>query len=188
MARKYTEEQLLSLDKEMLVTLFLGMQDQLEQVNENLRLLMEQVAVMNQRAFGRSSEKNLVAEDHSQAQLIEINGEMVVVFNEAESECDDLFNEPKEEVILESNEKKKKSSGKREVDLKGLPVVVETHELSDSQLKAVFGDMKYYDCYIHDLMAYSEQEQILSDEGYGIIQEKYNDEIDAFLKSLGEDA
>ena len=45
-----------------------------------------------------------------------------------------------------------------------------------------------YDCYIHDLMAYSEQEQILSDEGYGIIQEKYNDEIDAFLKSLGEDA
>ena len=27
-----------------------------------------------------------------------------------------------------------------------------------------------YDCYIHDLMAYSEQELILSDEGYKIIQ------------------
>lgn len=143
MAIKYTEEQLLSLDKEMLVTLFLGMQDQLEKVNENLRLLMEQVAVMNQRAFGRSSEKNLVAEDYSQAQLIEINGEMVVVFNEAESECGDLFHEPEEEGKSENREKNKKSSGKREVDLKGLPVVIETHELSDSQLKSVFGDMKY---------------------------------------------
>lgn len=143
MARKYTEEQLLSLDKELLVTLFLGMQDQLDQMNKNLELLMEQVAIMNQRTFGRSSEKNLTEEDYSQAQLIEVNGEMILVFNEAESEYNALFNEPEEDEILEVCANKKRPKGKREQDLKGLPVVIESHELSDVQLKNIFGDMKY---------------------------------------------
>ena len=49
MAFKYTEEQLNKLDKELLVQLFLGMQEQLEELtsqtqalNDKMQLMMEQ--------------------------------------------------------------------------------------------------------------------------------------------------
>ena len=47
MARKYTEEQLNKLDKDILITLFLGLQDQMDQMGRNLELLTEQIAIMN---------------------------------------------------------------------------------------------------------------------------------------------
>lgn len=50
MAFKYTEEQLNKLDKELLISLFLGMQDQMEELtkqtealNEKMQLMMEQL-------------------------------------------------------------------------------------------------------------------------------------------------
>ena len=98
---------------------------------------------MNQRQFGRKSEANLTQDDYSQAQLIEMNGEMVVVFNEAESEYNSLFHEPEEDEVLEECIKKKRTKGKREQDLKDLPVVVEEHTLTEEQLKGIFGEMKY---------------------------------------------
>lgn len=50
MAFKYTKEQLNKLDKELLISLFLGMQDQMEELtkqtealNEKMQLMMEQL-------------------------------------------------------------------------------------------------------------------------------------------------
>ena len=64
MAFKYTEEQLNKLDKELLIQLFLGMQDQLEELtkqtqslNDKMQLMMEQIVLSNKNRFGRSSEK-----------------------------------------------------------------------------------------------------------------------------------
>ena len=63
MAFKYTEEQLNKLDKELLIQLFLGMQDQLEELtkqtqslNDKMQLMMEQI-VLPTKQIGRSSEK-----------------------------------------------------------------------------------------------------------------------------------
>ena len=57
MAIEYTEEQLNNFDKSTLVQLFLTQQSQLQDINRNLQLLLEQVAVMNNKRFGKSSEK-----------------------------------------------------------------------------------------------------------------------------------
>lgn len=64
MAFKYTEEQLNKLDKELLVQLFLGLQDQMEgltkqtqALNDKMQLVMEQLVLSKKSRFGRSSEK-----------------------------------------------------------------------------------------------------------------------------------
>ena len=64
MAFKYTEEQLNKLDKELLVQLFLGLQNQVEKLteqtqslNDKMQLMMEQIVLSNKNRFGRSSEK-----------------------------------------------------------------------------------------------------------------------------------
>ena len=58
MAFKYTEEQLNKLDKELLIQLFLGMQDQLEELtkqtqslNDKMQLMMEQIVLSNKNRF-----------------------------------------------------------------------------------------------------------------------------------------
>ena len=74
---KYTEEQLNTCSKEMLITLLLSMQDQMEQLNQNFEKLVEQLFVANNQRYGRSSE-----------QLSVIDGQMTLdmIFNEAEVE------------------------------------------------------------------------------------------------------
>ena len=64
MAIKYTEEQLNSVDKSMLIQMFLNQQEQLEKVSADLRALdtrmqamMEQLILANKNRFGRSTEK-----------------------------------------------------------------------------------------------------------------------------------
>lgn len=70
---KYTEEQLNTCSKEMLITLLLSMQDQMEQLNQNFEKLVEQLSVANNQRYGRSSEK-----------LSVIDGQMTLdmIFNE----------------------------------------------------------------------------------------------------------
>lgn len=126
---KYTEEQLNTCSKEMLITLLLSMQDQMEQLNQNFEKLAEQLAVANSQRYGRSSEK-----------LSVIDGQMTLdmIFNEAEALTENLYVvEPTEEQVLPS--KKKKTAGKREADLKGLPVESIAHKLTTEKLTEIFG-------------------------------------------------
>ena len=64
MAFKYTEEQLNKLDKELLIQLFLGMQDQLEELtkqtqslNDKMQLMMEQIVLSNKNRFGDQAKR-----------------------------------------------------------------------------------------------------------------------------------
>ena len=75
MAMKFTEEQLNSFDKSMLIQLFLNQQEQLEKVSADLHSLdtkmqamMEQLILANKNRFGRSSEK---MEDAQQLRFVE---------------------------------------------------------------------------------------------------------------------
>ena len=67
MAVKYTEEQLNTVDKSLLIHLLLQQQEQLEALtkelhasNEKMQLIMEQVILGKQNRFGRSSAKMAV--------------------------------------------------------------------------------------------------------------------------------
>ena len=126
---KYTKEELNSCSKEMLITLLLSTQEQLEQLNANFEKLVEQLAVANNKRYGRSSEK-----------LDVIAGQLSLdmIFNEAEAFTENLYVvEPAEEDVLPA--KPKKRSGKREEDLKNLPVETIYHTLSEEKLNEIFG-------------------------------------------------
>lgn len=81
MAIAYTEEQLNNFDKATLVQLFLVQQAQLKDIDTKLQLLLEQVAVLNNHRFGKSSEKLDV---DNQICFMEVDGD-IIFFNEAEA-------------------------------------------------------------------------------------------------------
>ena len=141
MAFKYTEEQLNKLDKELLVQLFLGLQDQMEgltkqtqALNDKMQLMMEQLVLSKKSRFGRSSEK--MAEP-GQIRFMEVDGE-IVFFNEAEAVCN--LDAPEPDSLEPQQPKKKKQAGKREADLARLPVRRIDHYLSEKELAAEFGE------------------------------------------------
>lgn len=141
MAFKYTEEQLNKLDKELLVQLFLGLQDQMEgltkqtqALNDKMQLVMEQLVLSKKSRFGRSSEKMA---GPGQIRFMEVDGE-IVFFNEAEAVCD--LDAPEPDSLEPQQPKKKKQAGKREADLAGLPVRRIDHYLSEKELAAEFGE------------------------------------------------
>ena len=141
MAFKYTEEQLNKLDKELLVQLFLGLQDQMEgltrqtqALNDKMQLMMEQLVLSKKSRFGRSSEKMA---GPGQIRFMEVDGE-IVFFNEAEAVCD--LDAPEPDSLEPQQPKKKKQAGKREADLAGLPVRRIDHYLSEKELASEFGE------------------------------------------------
>lgn len=141
MTFKYTEEQLNKLDKELLVQLFLGLQDQMEgltrqtqALNDKMQLMMEQLVLSKKSRFGRSSEKMA---GPGQIRFMEVDGE-IVFFNEAEAVCD--LDAPEPDSLEPQQPKKKKQAGKREADLAGLPVRRIDHYLSEKELAAEFGE------------------------------------------------
>ena len=140
MAFKYTEEQLNKLDKELLISLFLGMQDQMEELtkqtealNEKMQLMMEQLILSKKNRFGRSSEK---LEYPNQIRFMEVNG-TIVFFNEAEAVCD--LEAPEPEELELKKVRPKKQAGKRTADLSDLPVQRVDHYLTEEELTAEFG-------------------------------------------------
>ena len=143
MDKKYTEAELTKYNKDVIISLFLTMQQltenlsntcveqkiQLEQVNQKMDLLLEQLNISKQQRFGRSSEK------------IDITGQLEMCFDEAEVTIVDKYViEPVMEQVCPKPYKRQKYKGKRDADLKDLPVKIINHELSEEELKAHFGD------------------------------------------------
>lgn len=136
MAIEYTEEQLNNFDKATIVQLFLAQQSQLKDIDQKLQLVLEQVAVLNTNRFGKSSEK---LETDNQIAFLEIDGK-IVFFNEAEviasmTEYDE--NEP-------AKARPKKVKGKRAQDIKDLPVIPISHEMTPEELVTEFGEDGWY--------------------------------------------
>ncbi len=138
MSTKYTEEQLNKLDKEILIQMFMGIQDELfsvkdelHQLNDRMQVMMEQLVLGKKSKFGRSSEK---MDDDGQLCFREVNGE-ITFFNEAEAYADPYEPEPE----ADPSKRGIKRKGKRDTDMKELPVNVITHYLSDEKLTDIFG-------------------------------------------------
>lgn len=137
MDKKYTEVELTKYSKEDIISILLTMQKvtenlsktcaeqktQLEQVNQNMKLILEQISISKNKRFGRSSEKMIY------------DGQLGMCFNEAE-----VTIETKYVIEPELAYKRRKSSGKRDADLKDLPVEIIMHELTSEELKERLGD------------------------------------------------
>lgn len=128
---EYTEEQLNSFDKNTLIQLFLVQQSQLKDIDQKLQLLLEQVAVMNNHHFGRSSEK--LGSDH-QICFMEVDGK-IIYFNEAEAIA--AMDDEEEAPVIRSRGKKKK--GHRLADISHLPIIPIEHKMTEQELTKEFG-------------------------------------------------
>lgn len=140
MAVRYTEEQLNTVDKSLLIQMFLNQQEQLEtltaevrSLNEKMQLMMEQMVLANRNRFGRSSEKMA---DAGQISFMEVDG-TIVFFNEAEAVCN--LDAPEPEQLEESTPRPVKKKGKREQDMSGLPIERIDHYMTEEELTAEFG-------------------------------------------------
>ncbi len=136
MAVQYTEEQLEHFDKATIIQLFLVQQSQLKDIDNKLQLVLEQIAVLNRRRFGKSSEK--LDTDH-QISFLEVDGQ-IVFFNEAEAIA--ALTEYDESEAEKPRPKKVK--GKRAQDIRDLPVVPVNHMMSEEELMKEFGEDGWY--------------------------------------------
>mgnify|MGYP001521367376 FL=1 len=147
MAIKYTEEQLNTVDKSIIIQMFLNEQEelskavnQIEQLtkevqsgNDKLQRMMEQIILSNNARFGRSSEK---MDNTDQISFMEVDGN-IIFFNESEAVCDLSAEEPED---LEPKPRGKKKVGKKEADMSGLPVNRVNHYMTEEELIAEFGE------------------------------------------------
>lgn len=140
MAFKFTEEQLNTLDKSFIVNLFLQLQDQndklsgeIQDLNKKMEVLIEQITLANKNRFGRASEKMM---DTSQICFMEVDG-TIVFFNEAEAVSDLDAEEP--DTLESKPVRKPKAVGKKDADIKGLPVNVINHYMTE-ELTEEFGE------------------------------------------------
>ena len=142
----FTEEKLNTLPKETIIMLFLNqaenfrilseqsavIQSQNEQLIRQVEDLREQIAILNQRHFGRSSEKNLQVQGQLSFDLDQPN-----VFNEAEFLTENgIPDEPDIDEVVPA--RKSRPKGKRNVDLSGIKTVTEGHYLSGEVLNDRF--------------------------------------------------
>lgn len=136
MEKTFTEAELTKYNKKDIIQLFLNQQvilakqsEQLAEMNKNITLLIEATKIAKQQRFGRSSEK------------MEWEGQMELCFNEAEvTVAEKHVVEPEFEDVCPKPYKRKKAKGKRNEDLKDIPVNIIEHTLSEEELLDIFGD------------------------------------------------
>lgn len=146
MAVSFTEKELANLDKQTLIKMLVAatesnqkLSEAAEQLQKSVNLLTEEVVNLRQHRFGRSSEKGLTSTEDGCNQLC-------FAFNEAEITVDlnPAFPEPElEEIFPKPYKRGKKRTGKRQEEIKDVPVTVVTHTLSEEELLAAFPDGRF---------------------------------------------
>ena len=130
MCKKYSEEDLNSMDHAAKNDVIYQMQERLDKLEHSYENLIEQIRLADQQRYGRHTEK-----------LDQIAGQLSF-FNEAEANCDETAKEPTmEETIHETlkTPRRKKQKGQREEDLKDFPQEEIRHGVSREELDQSFG-------------------------------------------------
>lgn len=130
MCRKFTPDELNTMDHESKNDVIYQMQDRLDTLEHDYENLMEQVRLANQQRFGRNTEK-----------LDEITGQLSF-FNEAEADCNENVPEPTIDETLAFAMKpprKRRKKGQREEDLKDFPQEEIFHDVPVEELNEAFG-------------------------------------------------
>lgn len=118
----FSDHQLNELTKEQLVSLCRILQDKNTEYENQFAFLTEQINLLKNHRFGRSSEKNS-----------SIEGQTSLFFNEAEAVAASMQSEDDYEETEVKAYKRKKTKGKKEMDLSKFPVVRIEHKLSDEE-------------------------------------------------------
>ena len=100
---RFNKKDLENTPKEVLITLIMSLQSSVDELNRTVRILNEQIQIMNQRSYGRKSE-----------QVSGLQMELDLGFNEIEAVADPNEEEP----LLEKAAPKKRPKGKRAADIK----------------------------------------------------------------------
>lgn len=130
MCRKFTPDELNTMDHESKNDVIYQMQDRLDKLEHDYENLMEQVRLANQQRFGRNTEK-----------LDEIAGQLSF-FNEAEANCNENVPEPTIEETIACAMKpprKRRKKGQREEDLRDFPQEEISHDVAAEELDDAFG-------------------------------------------------
>ena len=120
----FTKDELKKLNKTSLILIIGSLQDQIAHINGQLDTLTEQVALMNQRSFGRKTDRF----DQFPGQLSLFDGTDSSTLPAAEPEIT--------EITVSAHTRKTKS--RREDLLEGLPARIHNHALSDEELAEQF--------------------------------------------------
>ena len=134
MCKKFTPDELNSMDHEAKDNVIYQMQERLDKLEHDYENLIEQIRLANQQRFGRHTEK-----------LEEIAGQLSF-FNEAEANYNETAQEPTIEDTVRAQLKpphRKKKKGQREEDLKDLPQEEIIHDVPQEELIGAFGEGSY---------------------------------------------
>lgn len=112
-------------------------EEALEITEDQYKYLMEQLADSRRHRFGRSTEK--LEYTDGQISFYETEDGFALLFNEAEAIADCEDNDDEQSAPRRG----KKRKGKREEDIKDLPVEVISHDMTEEDLHDVFGDEEY---------------------------------------------
>jgi transposase len=157
-------EELNQMDKHVLITIIGSLQAQLNAISSQLNFLTEQIALMNQRSFGRKTEQ---LDQMHQLNLFE-------VFNEPEVFCDNSKEPEITEITVSSYSRKKKTT--REQNLEGLPARIFDHTLSSDELKELFPDgYKELPCEIYKRLSIIPQTFLVDEHHVHVYASKNND-------------
>lgn len=131
MCKKFTHEELNTMDHDTKNDVICQMQERLDKLEHDYENLMEQIRLANQQRYGRHTES-----------LDAITGQLSF-FNEAEANCDENASEPTiEETVCDMLRpvRKPKKRGQREEDLKDFPQEEIPHDVPKEQLIDTFGE------------------------------------------------
>ena len=134
MCRKFTADELNTMDHGTKNDVIYQMQDRLDKLEQDYENLMEQVRLADQQRFGRHTEK-----------LSEIVGQLSL-FNEAEACFNEQNPEPTIDEVVDTALKpprKKKKKGQKEEDLRAFPQEEIPHDVPAEKLNSLFGEGNY---------------------------------------------
>ena len=164
---QFSDADLNKMDKHVLITIIRSLQGQLDTISSQLNFLTEQIAIMNQRSFGRKTEKLSDMGQFHQMSIFE-------VLNEPEVLNDDPDEPEITEIIVSAHSRKKKS--KREDNLEGLPARIFEHKLSDDKLSELFPDgYKELPCEVYKRLSIIPQTFLVDEHHVHVYASKKND-------------
>ena len=145
MKKSISKENLQQYDKDTVIDLFMEYQ---AETSQKLDYLMEQVALLNQRSYGKASEKNLSGDI--------MDNQRFISFNEVEwtiENAGDTFPEEEERIEVPAHSRSRKR-GVRKEDLSGLERQIIIHDITDEEKESLGDSIRELDDEIYDKLRY----------------------------------
>lgn len=161
---EFTPEELKKLNKSSLIMIISTLQSQVDHISNQLNILTEQIALMNQRSFGRKTES--LSQFPQQLSLFDLYPDENTPSRSEKPEVT--------EIVVSSYTRKEKT--KREEKLEGLPARIINHTLTPEELAERFpGGYKELPCEIYKRLTFIPQMLMVDEHHVHVYASKSND-------------